>query len=60
MSASLVGSEMCIRDRRWQTSAFRALRAPEAASRRRRRIWLASNGAERPCLLYTSDAADDM
>eukprot|EP00969_Alexandrium_andersonii_P347458 15362533-Alexandrium_andersonii.AAC.1 len=60
MSASLVGSEMCIRDR--ATSASCACEAaksvhPEGYSERsvKRRKLL-----ERPCLLYTSDAADDM
>eukprot|EP00969_Alexandrium_andersonii_P190597 8419687-Alexandrium_andersonii.AAC.1 len=61
MSASLVGSEMCIRDspRRpyAQTSAAAELAAPPlcsapASTRRPRRY--------SPCLLYTSDAADDM
>eukprot|EP00969_Alexandrium_andersonii_P096956 4280382-Alexandrium_andersonii.AAC.1 len=60
MSASLVGSEMCIRD---------SLEAPRALARRRwgGSAWLTSAGAEGsgslgrcPCLLYTSDAADDM
>eukprot|EP00969_Alexandrium_andersonii_P259421 11471425-Alexandrium_andersonii.AAC.1 len=61
MSASLVGSEMCIRDRRSPagrggTSATET--APELGAhprlghlRRERHIH---------CLLYTSDAADDM
>eukprot|EP00969_Alexandrium_andersonii_P140111 6198108-Alexandrium_andersonii.AAC.1 len=60
MSASLVGSEMCIRDR------------PEQRARRRGRCRTANPvraedrlrpGPEEPvraCLLYTSDAADDM
>eukprot|EP00969_Alexandrium_andersonii_P204485 9036046-Alexandrium_andersonii.AAC.1 len=61
MSASLVGSEMCIRDSPtpspsqllWTTPA----RGPRSAARR-----LRSQHAQRPkcCLLYTSDAADDM
>eukprot|EP00969_Alexandrium_andersonii_P107590 4746660-Alexandrium_andersonii.AAC.1 len=60
MSASLVGSEMCIRDR-----------CPPQS----RPIWPTTSGArkihpwtirrspiarDRACLLYTSDAADDM
>eukprot|EP00969_Alexandrium_andersonii_P306620 13555151-Alexandrium_andersonii.AAC.1 len=61
MSASLVGSEMCIRDRgssphsqpaRGETSPRRACpvgRSPHRASE----VW-------GRCLLYTSDAADDM
>eukprot|EP00969_Alexandrium_andersonii_P036821 1613797-Alexandrium_andersonii.AAC.1 len=60
MSASLVGSEMCIRDRP----------EPPAHAPPRRRRWEADAGGAvqrrdsgyRPptCLLYTSDAADDM
>eukprot|EP00969_Alexandrium_andersonii_P255077 11276022-Alexandrium_andersonii.AAC.1 len=61
MSASLVGSEMCIRDRAvWRTPGH----LPGCKS-------LPGCGAARPqggecpvggvgCLLYTSDAADDM
>eukprot|EP00969_Alexandrium_andersonii_P261309 11552070-Alexandrium_andersonii.AAC.1 len=61
MSASLVGSEMCIRDRlggargpaRAGPDAIEAFfRAREGAEERLRR--------DRHCLLYTSDAADDM
>eukprot|EP00969_Alexandrium_andersonii_P066128 2916925-Alexandrium_andersonii.AAC.1 len=60
MSASLVGSEMCIRDSRDLARASRA--------RARARSRKTSAGAGRPpqaaqayaCLLYTSDAADDM
>eukprot|EP00969_Alexandrium_andersonii_P159443 7044244-Alexandrium_andersonii.AAC.1 len=61
MSASLVGSEMCIRDSR---SGRAGATAPVArgqarccqASRPRR-----PGSTRRPgCLLYTSDAADDM
>eukprot|EP00969_Alexandrium_andersonii_P181602 8025817-Alexandrium_andersonii.AAC.1 len=61
MSASLVGSEMCIRDsplptlegrratmQRWQTRLRNGLRD----ARKTTRFWA--------CLLYTSDAADDM
>eukprot|EP00969_Alexandrium_andersonii_P083851 3699583-Alexandrium_andersonii.AAC.1 len=60
MSASLVGSEMCIRDRalsagalRPATSARVPLSSPFPPARLARKHW-------RPCLLYTSDAADDM
>eukprot|EP00969_Alexandrium_andersonii_P104856 4626259-Alexandrium_andersonii.AAC.1 len=60
MSASLVGSEMCIRDSAWR-AAKRLLRAalahqPERGERQSR---LRPHGL-RTCLLYTSDAADDM
>eukprot|EP00969_Alexandrium_andersonii_P214246 9461147-Alexandrium_andersonii.AAC.1 len=60
MSASLVGSEMCIRDRHW----------PEVR-RGLHSIWMRLQPQKAPqgetflskacdCLLYTSDAADDM
>eukprot|EP00969_Alexandrium_andersonii_P134128 5932766-Alexandrium_andersonii.AAC.1 len=61
MSASLVGSEMCIRDRLVvagalapSSSAAAALRGGGAGG------MLLSSGLFRSCLLYTSDAADDM
>eukprot|EP00969_Alexandrium_andersonii_P067610 2982923-Alexandrium_andersonii.AAC.1 len=60
MSASLVGSEMCIRDRRrmaQQASLRLHDRRPPRGGRK-------GGGAPRApvmaCLLYTSDAADDM
>eukprot|EP00969_Alexandrium_andersonii_P346708 15328436-Alexandrium_andersonii.AAC.1 len=60
MSASLVGSEMCIRDRLstsgWLSSSTMhgsCHDAAEAGCSWRKR-------APRSCLLYTSDAADDM
>eukprot|EP00969_Alexandrium_andersonii_P198085 8749423-Alexandrium_andersonii.AAC.1 len=60
MSASLVGSEMCIRDRGPHSSSFERLK--------RLRIFRAAISWAQPrrfskctdCLLYTSDAADDM
>eukprot|EP00969_Alexandrium_andersonii_P119991 5305217-Alexandrium_andersonii.AAC.1 len=60
MSASLVGSEMCIRDslpsgRRQRCPAPSASRRPSGGPGPR------AHAAQRyPCLLYTSDAADDM
>eukprot|EP00969_Alexandrium_andersonii_P311479 13763195-Alexandrium_andersonii.AAC.1 len=61
MSASLVGSEMCIRDsphwssRRRRSRRWRGPRKPLGpAVLRRLRVEPAG------CLLYTSDAADDM
>eukprot|EP00969_Alexandrium_andersonii_P154803 6843422-Alexandrium_andersonii.AAC.1 len=60
MSASLVGSEMCIRDRGDAASRGR----PGALARGRAPGGGASLRATPPrrecCLLYTSDAADDM
>eukprot|EP00969_Alexandrium_andersonii_P160761 7104132-Alexandrium_andersonii.AAC.1 len=61
MSASLVGSEMCIRD----SSALRSRRG-SAAIRLNRHNTINSNANHKSseggstCLLYTSDAADDM
>eukprot|EP00969_Alexandrium_andersonii_P011885 517992-Alexandrium_andersonii.AAC.1 len=60
MSASLVGSEMCIRDRGPLASSA----CVGLSSRRRRQNRGAAAGPKTPflviCLLYTSDAADDM
>eukprot|EP00969_Alexandrium_andersonii_P042736 1874613-Alexandrium_andersonii.AAC.1 len=60
MSASLVGSEMCIRDRLWR--CHRKGR-PVLGIRTSPEHTRASNHAFPElctCLLYTSDAADDM
>eukprot|EP00969_Alexandrium_andersonii_P151795 6711888-Alexandrium_andersonii.AAC.1 len=60
MSASLVGSEMCIRD------SFSALQRASARFSALQRSSALSSAPERSsarfsaCLLYTSDAADDM
>eukprot|EP00969_Alexandrium_andersonii_P240108 10599477-Alexandrium_andersonii.AAC.1 len=61
MSASLVGSEMCIRDRQRPTkrNASLALLLRSTAPSCRQRLSLRMR-PWRPCLLYTSDAADDM
>eukprot|EP00969_Alexandrium_andersonii_P165563 7316026-Alexandrium_andersonii.AAC.1 len=61
MSASLVGSEMCIRDSSTGLPKWRkALPSPAAIQA----ISPIGNGTTQPdgstCLLYTSDAADDM
>eukprot|EP00969_Alexandrium_andersonii_P279467 12353008-Alexandrium_andersonii.AAC.1 len=60
MSASLVGSEMCIRDRDYESAFDRVAPWTLAALWVARGVpaWLASSVAG--CLLYTSDAADDM
>eukprot|EP00969_Alexandrium_andersonii_P333292 14729809-Alexandrium_andersonii.AAC.1 len=61
MSASLVGSEMCIRDsptpetRRSQGRSGQGHWSSRGRAPSRHRF-----GSPRPCLLYTSDAADDM
>eukprot|EP00969_Alexandrium_andersonii_P257743 11395500-Alexandrium_andersonii.AAC.1 len=60
MSASLVGSEMCIRDR---VSPPQALKAFLFAARISiNQVTAAERAVCEPwgCLLYTSDAADDM
>eukprot|EP00969_Alexandrium_andersonii_P163780 7238931-Alexandrium_andersonii.AAC.1 len=61
MSASLVGSEMCIRDR-LPRGAFRAAFRADAESvdEARRRAHGGTSRGGKSCLLYTSDAADDM
>eukprot|EP00969_Alexandrium_andersonii_P325449 14380336-Alexandrium_andersonii.AAC.1 len=61
MSASLVGSEMCIRDRRHPIlrTAAGCFRLPPVSSVRPAARGLARTGTQ-ACLLYTSDAADDM
>ena len=61
MLRSLVGSEMCIRDRGWRVSWGRGRRDRRGRSERNRgasRGWRISRGCG--CLLYTSDAADDL
>eukprot|EP00969_Alexandrium_andersonii_P338187 14946130-Alexandrium_andersonii.AAC.1 len=60
MSASLVGSEMCIRDSNTSSRATRCARwALRKAPHRRPGLDLEARQCGR-CLLYTSDAADDM
>eukprot|EP00969_Alexandrium_andersonii_P078627 3466862-Alexandrium_andersonii.AAC.1 len=61
MSASLVGSEMCIRDRP-PTAAKRSNSCGAAAKRCGRSAGLRARHRTpcSTCLLYTSDAADDM
>eukprot|EP00969_Alexandrium_andersonii_P284199 12564765-Alexandrium_andersonii.AAC.1 len=61
MSASLVGSEMCIRDRRWAGNgvglwAMHVVCQPEEIHTR----YCVNAWPFGTCLLYTSDAADDM
>eukprot|EP00975_Prorocentrum_lima_P031618 6637764-Prorocentrum_lima.AAC.1 len=60
MTSSLVGSEMCIRDRTSQSKVDVAgmLRVPEGMPEEvKPGLW---RGRLSCCLLYTSDAADDM
>eukprot|EP00975_Prorocentrum_lima_P028883 6070685-Prorocentrum_lima.AAC.1 len=61
MTSSLVGSEMCIRDR------GRSMNNGHVGHQKKRLEWKARTATEtkfhsqhQACLLYTSDAADDM
>eukprot|EP00969_Alexandrium_andersonii_P274877 12149091-Alexandrium_andersonii.AAC.1 len=61
MSASLVGSEMCIRDRPdCARPSVVHLRRPLGTSKPGSWSPLAAEERSSSCLLYTSDAADDM
>eukprot|EP00969_Alexandrium_andersonii_P120713 5337448-Alexandrium_andersonii.AAC.1 len=61
MSASLVGSEMCIRDSPHPPEArFRRARRPVSSSTSESACEIMLNRPDEACLLYTSDAADDM
>eukprot|EP00969_Alexandrium_andersonii_P228704 10101314-Alexandrium_andersonii.AAC.1 len=61
MSASLVGSEMCIRDR--ETPQFQNAGPGAPSEAWHPQVWAPAVGDIehlKHCLLYTSDAADDM
>eukprot|EP00975_Prorocentrum_lima_P007566 1624595-Prorocentrum_lima.AAC.1 len=61
MTSSLVGSEMCIRDRLSTTWCASSGTRPDSIAASTSKVYLHSPGGQtRPCLLYTSDAADDM
>eukprot|EP00969_Alexandrium_andersonii_P069028 3044434-Alexandrium_andersonii.AAC.1 len=60
MSASLVGSEMCIRDRGSASTVWTCSWAARRATRRTTPAGVVAALGDRGCLLYTSDAADDM
>eukprot|EP00969_Alexandrium_andersonii_P259165 11459549-Alexandrium_andersonii.AAC.1 len=60
MSASLVGSEMCIRDRAWTDSPERVLGGRLRVSAGLKDQLNGLRNLLPGCLLYTSDAADDM
>eukprot|EP00969_Alexandrium_andersonii_P169676 7501027-Alexandrium_andersonii.AAC.1 len=61
MSASLVGSEMCIRDRLGRArQSWAELRRGRGCSGQPRAALTAPARVLSSCLLYTSDAADDM
>eukprot|EP00969_Alexandrium_andersonii_P029152 1271739-Alexandrium_andersonii.AAC.1 len=60
MSASLVGSEMCIRDSQAHSAQPGRLYRWGCCRGAARRPTIQVPPPPRPCLLYTSDAADDM
>eukprot|EP00969_Alexandrium_andersonii_P072104 3182518-Alexandrium_andersonii.AAC.1 len=61
MSASLVGSEMCIRDRCSASAVVEQLQArPLVQLLAQAQVQPQGQQLPRACLLYTSDAADDM
>eukprot|EP00969_Alexandrium_andersonii_P344079 15208748-Alexandrium_andersonii.AAC.1 len=60
MSASLVGSEMCIRDSPSTRGAVLRAAPPAPGSAAGGVSDVRRFGAAESCLLYTSDAADDM
>eukprot|EP00969_Alexandrium_andersonii_P045198 1984553-Alexandrium_andersonii.AAC.1 len=61
MSASLVGSEMCIRDSLHENVGPRHVHSAKLECIPQVRAYGRSRpDAPRTCLLYTSDAADDM
>eukprot|EP00969_Alexandrium_andersonii_P250626 11077257-Alexandrium_andersonii.AAC.1 len=61
MSASLVGSEMCIRDRASPAPVVAEVASPPPPMAGGAGVEAPSGPAEATvCLLYTSDAADDM
>eukprot|EP00969_Alexandrium_andersonii_P142799 6313232-Alexandrium_andersonii.AAC.1 len=61
MSASLVGSEMCIRDSPWgELRKHDLLCVINSPCCDERKAPGASPAGATACLLYTSDAADDM
>eukprot|EP00975_Prorocentrum_lima_P047475 9926569-Prorocentrum_lima.AAC.1 len=60
MTSSLVGSEMCIRDRVRYTSGKKGTRWYQDGESCESSVNLKRRGELSYCLLYTSDAADDM
>eukprot|EP00975_Prorocentrum_lima_P049296 10314022-Prorocentrum_lima.AAC.1 len=62
MTSSLVGSEMCIRDSFFPHLHLGSSSAGESEQGRCgvRPLWLVAPRSHCCCLLYTSDAADDM
>eukprot|EP00975_Prorocentrum_lima_P056926 11943597-Prorocentrum_lima.AAC.1 len=60
MTSSLVGSEMCIRDSCCNNHAMQAVGKVSGMIETRHEVGKLVMGVTKSCLLYTSDAADDM
>eukprot|EP00969_Alexandrium_andersonii_P221965 9803781-Alexandrium_andersonii.AAC.1 len=60
MSASLVGSEMCIRDRLCQPRPGQSPQVRGEGRGGQKGVLARTEWGPLTCLLYTSDAADDM
>eukprot|EP00975_Prorocentrum_lima_P000027 8244-Prorocentrum_lima.AAC.1 len=60
MTSSLVGSEMCIRDRIKIVDILKQCLVILSRLSKQRRPPVQDDGIQQACLLYTSDAADDM
>eukprot|EP00969_Alexandrium_andersonii_P266820 11791768-Alexandrium_andersonii.AAC.1 len=60
MSASLVGSEMCIRDRKNPARRMEQPNKKPAGTQGHGKKGGGTGKRNNNCLLYTSDAADDM
>eukprot|EP00975_Prorocentrum_lima_P051576 10801267-Prorocentrum_lima.AAC.1 len=60
MTSSLVGSEMCIRDRKGAMTQYGEV-MPGSSDSKSDIVWVVPVcRLTKDCLLYTSDAADDM
>eukprot|EP00975_Prorocentrum_lima_P033824 7101515-Prorocentrum_lima.AAC.1 len=60
MTSSLVGSEMCIRDRYFHVNRVLVPVPRHSQEPASGRSQSSASGTGTSCLLYTSDAADDM
>eukprot|EP00975_Prorocentrum_lima_P035107 7377472-Prorocentrum_lima.AAC.1 len=60
MTSSLVGSEMCIRDRERDDAHHTTMKQHMELLQEQVALAKDTLERERDCLLYTSDAADDM